>query len=94
MAIYSVIIVGAGIKIPAVPEPIIGFFTTRIVKAENAEEAVTIAIKRVKADWEKSEYIKINIEADLILELDKVNEIGLIKAIKNRNIGKGYTFFS
>lgn len=94
MGIYSVIIVGTGIKIPAIPEPIIGFFTTRIVNADSAEEAISMATKSVQDDWRKSDYKNQNLGTDPTLELETVKKIGVITAIRNRNIRKGYTFFS
>ena len=94
MSYFSVLIVGTGIKIPSVPDPMIGFATTRCVRALDEESAVEIAKKSILKEWKDGEYKQSNIGPLPTLETEEVRKIGLLSRLFSKYPNKGYTFYS
>jgi hypothetical protein len=72
-------------------KPAIGFYTTRAIKADSAEEAVTKAKAQVADLWATSEYATRNKGALPILETEAVEEISYLEA--RRMPTKGHSFY-
>jgi hypothetical protein len=83
---------GRGILMPSDEgKDIIGFFTTRAVRASSAEEAVVKTKASVAKLW-ATEYREINKGAAPILITEEVEEIGFWRALKILN--KGHVFYT
>ena len=95
MAYFFVLLHGQGISIPSTEsgEDLIGFYTTRWVKARDVDEAATIAITMVMADWTKGEYAGLNRADPPTLSVDETTKVGLLRLLR-RQPGAGYTFYS
>ena len=94
MSYFKVVLSGTGIKVPSVPEPIIGFYTTRCVKASDAELAIEIAKKSILEEWKDGEYKDSNIGQLPNLEAEEVQKIGFLSRMFSQNPNRGYTFYS
>lgn len=90
---FVVVMEGTGIKVPSVPEPIVGFLTTRKVKAVDQDEAIKKARNVVLQDWTDGEYQASNIGALPDLQIDSVRRLGLIEGVFSRVPNSGYTFY-
>ena len=92
MAFYKVIVHGTGISVPSdAGSPLIGFYTTRAVRAGSAEEAVVKAKASVAALWSSQEYAEKNAGEPPTLETEAVAEISRWAAFKIPN--KGHVFY-
>ena len=63
MPYFRVVLEGTGIDVPCLEAggaPMVGFFTTRLVKAGTVEEAEEKAKKMVLLDWTVGEYASAN----------------------------------
>jgi hypothetical protein len=94
MPTYSVILVGTGIKVPSIPDPIIGFVTTRRVNAPNEENACERAMRVVEVEWASGEYRDANIGSEPRLDIEEIRRLGLFARFFSRAPTKGYTFYS
>ncbi|HEY1706721.1 MAG TPA: hypothetical protein VGG10_00540 [Rhizomicrobium sp.] len=110
MAYFHVILDGSGICIPldadtehhfgfADPEekdrPIIGFFTSRTVRASNREDAIEAAKSLVLKQWSKPPLVKLNKGALPELIADQVIQISLTRYLRESlKPNQGYTFYS
>ena len=94
MATYSVIVAGTGIKVPAVPDPIIGFLATRRVKAPNEMAAAEMAMSIIRREWDTNEYKEANIGSEPKLEIEEIRNLGFLAKIFSRAPTRGYTFYS
>ena len=84
---------GTGILIPNIDNgnSIIGFYTTRVVKAGTVEEAIDRAKALVNTEWLSTPYHESNKGKHPSLTVDKVYTEHLFGFIMFRN--KGYTFY-
>jgi len=82
------------VKVPSVPEPIVGFYTTRFVNARDKGSAIEIAKEKVLAEWKVGDYHKSNIGSLPRLEIEEVKKIGFVSSLFSRHPRNGYTFFS
>ena len=94
MATYSVIVAGTGIKVPSAPDPIIGFVTTRRVRAVNEDMAAKAAKELLLQEWQTSEYKTTNIGSEPMLEIEEVRKLNLFEKIFSRAPTKGYSFYT
>ena len=94
MPFFSVLIHGQGINIPATDgaETIIGFYTTRVVRASGLKDAETKAVTSVRKEWQRPPLLGQNQGEAPLLEVEKVFSATLLKALVTRN--KGFTFYS
>ena len=106
---YRVILNGEGICIPhnanaaallgiaqCAPEeddPIIGFFTTRVVRGATDRDAVQRAIALVRADWARPPLKKINRGSEPTLTVDLVEKVAFLECF-SIGPGEGYTFYT
>ncbi|GEM_PF-1737998 len=102
MPTYCVSLHGNGISVEAVGEsdaesdfaPTIGFYTSRISKAENEEEATLEAVENVLLEWrEGGEYFEVNKGGIPKLEFDSIRKLGFVEALLGTLPRKGYTFY-
>ncbi len=94
MPTFVVVVEGTGIKVPSVPEPIIGFMTTRRVTAADEDSAIAKAKRLILDDWRSSEYGGANIGNTPSLKIDSIRSQGLLERMFSRVPTKGYTFYS
>ena len=95
MAYFSVVVNGEGISVPSstTGEEIIGFYTTRWIKAASADEAKSVAIDLVMSDWTEGEYAESNRGESPRLSVDSISQVSLIKYLW-RQPGSGHTFYT
>jgi hypothetical protein len=96
MPYFRVILSGSGISYPFVdaPDPVIGFFTTRDVRARNLEHAHSVAKELVLSEWRPGgTYATDNAGAVPSLAVENSFSIGLLKGIFGRKPA-GYSFYT
>ena len=96
MAYFRVILSGAGISYPFADEsaPVIGFFTTRDVRAGGLESAHNVAKELVLSEWlPGGAYAASNAGCIPTLALENSFSIGLLKGVFGRK-PVGYSFYS
>lgn len=72
---------------------IVGFYTTRWVKAQNVEDAKHLAIGLVVRDWTEGEYADLASGSPPRITIEKTNEVSLFTYLRRRP-GRGNTFYS
>jgi hypothetical protein len=93
MARYAVMLHGHGIRFPFEDGKLmIGFYTSRVVTAASAEEAVEKAKAQVTDLWTSAEYATQNQGSLPVLETEKVAEVSWWQARKIPT--KGHTFYA
>lgn len=94
MPSYQVILRGQGIELPVEGEaqPIVGFYTTRAVTAQNPEDAVRIASEIVAAEWRDGEYAALNRGGSPILSAERVFGLSILRRWFGKP--KGYSFYT
>jgi len=93
MPYYCVVMNGEGISVPSAGDDIVGFYTTRWVKAEGSEGAEEIAKQLVLLDWTEGEYADVNKGDPPIMTVDSVSPVSFLKYLW-RQPGKGHAFYS
>ena len=93
MRYFRVLLHGEGISVPSSGDQIIGFYTTRWVKAGKPEEAKEIAKKLVLRDWTDGEYAEVNEGDPPRLSVDSIVSVGFLNYLWNQP-GKGHSFYS
>ena len=93
MAFYRVFLKGTGIQVsnPVGGDSLIGFYTTRAVRAGSVEEAVERAKTLVNADWASGIYQATNAGKRPSLTVENVFPDHFFGYLMFRN--KGYTFY-
>jgi hypothetical protein len=93
MAYYRVLLHGTGICIHQEgSDPIIGFYTTRAVKADSISEAIEGAKALVDAEWTRGPHCGSNEGERPTLAVEQVYSENFLGYLKFRN--KGYTFYA
>ena len=95
MPYYKVRLSGTGVEyqFEDSPDPVIGFFTTRLVSAPSADEAKLRATELVLREWQPDgEYASANLGGLPALTIEQVWPIGLLQGIFGRR-PSGYTFY-
>lgn len=95
MPYFKVRLSGAGILYPFADgsDPAIGFFTTRLVRAPDIEEAHHLAKDLVLSEWRPGgEYADGNAGSVPVLAVDESWSVGFLSGIFGRRSG-GYTFY-
>jgi hypothetical protein len=92
VAHYLVMMQGVGIEVPNLEggEPIVGFFTTRLVSASTSSEAESKAKKMVIADWTAGEYADSNKGAVPQLTVESVQACSFLKRFTFKNGGHAF----
>ena len=93
---FKVRLSGAGISYPFVggSDPVIGFFTTRLVRASDMEQAHHIAKETVLSEWRPGgQYAADNAGSLPALVVEESWPVGLLSGIFGRKPG-GYTFYT
>jgi len=93
MAFYRVSLNGTGIRVPGQEgdKSIIGFYTTRAVRAASTEEAVDRAKALVNADWASGPYQESNAGSHPSLAVEDVYSDNVLGYLTFHN--KGYVFY-
>jgi hypothetical protein len=91
---FKVLVNGRALRIPgAEGEPDIrGFFTTRVVRASNGDEAAERAVEAVRETWSTEPFAKANRSQVPVLRADEVHSSSFLESL--RTPGKGYTFYT
>jgi len=95
MPYFKVILSGSGIEYPFedASAPVIGFFTTRVVRASNRGHAQLLAKNLVLSDWQAGGiYAAANRGRVPSLAVEKCFPIGRFAGIFGRKPG-GYSFY-
>ncbi len=93
MPFYRVMLHGKGINVDLDDEwgPMIGFFTTRLVKADSAAEAEDKAKAMVLSEWSSGTNAEANKDMLPILSVESVNESTFVESLSFKNTG--YSFY-
>lgn len=93
MAYYRVLLEATGIKVVDLYDgpPVVGFFTTRIVRAESVKAAEEAAKAMVLADWTEGEHAALNQGGVPRLRTEAVYASSWWQHLRFRN--HGHTFF-
>jgi hypothetical protein len=94
MAISVVIVAGTGIKIPAEPDPIVGFVAARRVYAPNEAAAAESAKAMILKEWNLDKYRQANIGDNPTLEIEEVRRLNFFRRFSSAAPTAGYTFYS
>lgn len=94
MPTFVVVLEGEGINMPSVPEPIIGFVTTRRVKASDEMSAIEEAKRLIINEWRSDLCRDANIGDIPTLEINSIRCLGFFERLLSRAPNKGYTFYS
>ena len=90
--LFSVLVHGSGFAlwIAGEEEPIIGFFTTRIVAARNVREAERLALAAIGKDWQRRGHQHAaGSPAKLVVE-----EVAVLNERFRLRSGGGFTFYN
>lgn len=84
---------GTGIRIPTQDSPrfIIGFYTTRLVRAASEEEAAQRAKENILTQWHTPEYTNSNIGSIPMLNFESVIKTTFFDSLFFR--GNGHSFY-
>ena len=95
MPYYKVRLSGTGVEyqFEGSPDPVIGFFTTRLVSAPSSDQAELVAKESVLSDWQPGGECAIANRGGLpALVTKQVWPVGLLRGIFGRRPA-GYTFY-
>ncbi len=86
MAYFSVIMYGQGIAVESFDsgEDVIGFYTTRWVKAASKEEAQHVAVALVMSEWKVGKYADVNSGNPPQISVDQTTQVGLFTYLRRR----------
>jgi hypothetical protein len=90
---YAVRVEANGIEIQGEDpkRPIVGFFATRMVRAQTSEEAERLVAEMIIADWSRGEWALVNRGSIPILSVDEVWVVSLWRWLWFKN--RGHVFF-
>jgi hypothetical protein len=93
MPYFSIVMEGKGILIKSddAAESIIGFFTTRMVRAASSEEAENKVKEMITAEWMSGHYAKANKGVLPEVSIESVSQKPMIEYLKFKN--GGYSFY-
>lgn len=96
MTVFAVMFEGRGIRVPTdgEAEPIIGFFTTRVVRAKSPDSAIEIAKALILQEWETGKYEQTNTGSLPELSVEMVSRPSWYQMLFRRIPTKGYSFYS
>jgi hypothetical protein len=94
MGYFRVLLHGSGIRVEGgeLSRPIIGFYTTRMVRAASEGEAQVIAMESVRMQWATGAEAKCNQGDAPALKVEEVSPAKLLQGLLFRN--KGHSFYS
>jgi hypothetical protein len=91
---FKVMLSGRGIDLPFEGTPVVGFFTTRLVRAADLSAAEEQAKGLVLAEWQPGgTYAAINRGSIPTLTVEESFPVGFLAGILGRK-PSGYTFYS
>ena len=95
MAYFSVVMNGEGISVSSSDpdDDIVGFYTTRWVKAQNVDDAKHLAVDLVLRDWTDGEYADLSSGSPPRITNDMINEVNFFTYLRRRP-GRGHTYYS
>ncbi len=94
MPYFLVMMRGEDILLPSegASEPIVGFYTTRLVKAASSEVAQHKAQAMLSAEWESGQYVELNKGRRPRISIESVRETTFIHSLRFKN--SGHTFYT
>jgi hypothetical protein len=93
MGYFRVLLHGDGIRVEGetASRPIVGFYTTRMVRATSEVEARRKAIEVVRQQWATGAEAKSNLGSAPSLKVEEISPAKLLQGLLFRNTG--YTFY-
>src|SRR5437867_258919 len=93
MPYYRVMLHASGIRVPVAGSvrPIIGFYTTRLVRAASEAQAAHKATENVSAQWATPEYSQTNLGGPPELIVESVSRATFLDSLRFR--GTGHSFY-
>jgi hypothetical protein len=93
MAYFRVMLSGTGIDIPSEDNSpsIIGFFTTRLIRAATVTQAQKKAKEMVLNEWASGCYAKANRGSLPVLSVESIDKSNIMESLRFKN--KGYSFY-
>jgi hypothetical protein len=93
MPYYQVVLEGYGVNMARDDggDPIIGFYTTRIVRARDNIEAAKMVKQVILEEWGKEPFLSSNTSALPILNIESIEELPIYRGIFRQL--SGYTFY-
>jgi hypothetical protein len=95
MPFFKVMLAGTGISLrcEGAGDPAIGFYTTRVVKARDPEQAQLVAKELVLSEWQTGgEYAAANSGSLPLLTANSVFSVGFLRGVFGRRPA-GYSFY-
>jgi len=95
MPFFKVVLSGTGILLPCdgAADPVIGFFTTRTVRARNSGEAQVLAKEIVLSEWRAGgTYAAANGGSVPALTTDRISSLGFLRGFFGHK-EMGYSFY-
>ncbi|MFZ5619384.1 MAG: hypothetical protein ACOZAA_18890 [Pseudomonadota bacterium] len=93
MKAFAIVLRGDGIFLNSEPEPVVGFFATRKVWAQDEAEAVLNAKKSVLKEWQARGFQRENLGEAPRLQVDTVTKLRGLSSIARRIPNRGFIFF-
>jgi hypothetical protein len=97
MPVFRIILEGRGIVVPheaGDPDPIIGFFTTRVRRASDLEEAAAKAKSSVMEEWSRAPWTESNKGTPPTLSIVEIMTLGFIASLFTKQGGAGHAFYA
>lgn len=94
MPTYDVIINATGIDLPSVDDPIIGFTTTRRLKAADEQEAIKAAKTAIAIEWRDGGYQPRNRASAPVVEVEGIVPLSFWKRLTTKAPKRGFTFYT
>jgi hypothetical protein len=93
MGYFRVLLHGEGIRVEGEPasRPIVGFYTTRMVRATSEGEARRKAVEAVRLQWATGTEAKSNLGGAPSLKVEEISPAKLLQGLLFRNTG--HTFY-
>jgi hypothetical protein len=90
---FTVFVRGEGIDVlvEGDPRPAVGFFTTRVVTANDQHEAVQVALSGIQDEWKCGARVASNRGSEPALFVESVEKVGLLGRLNPKRYG--YVFF-
>ena len=92
MPYFKVLINGRGLNVPNEERnaTIRGFYTTRLVRAQDSSQAKTMALAAVRETWQKHPYAQANSGTAPVLCAEEVTPSSFLESLRFKNTGHSF----